>query len=71
MHESDTYLAILDEGQVKFAHEAILLFGEEKLGPPNESFRAQLHAITDLACLRRMVQRAAQGTGWQEILETP
>ena len=37
MHESDTYLAILDKGQEKGTHEAILLFGEEKLGPRTNS----------------------------------
>jgi hypothetical protein len=71
MHESDTYLAILDEGKEMFAHEAILQFGEENFGPPDESFKAQLSAVTDLARLRRMVQRAAKGANWQEILETP
>src|SRR5260370_11390056 len=37
MHESDTYLAILDEGQEKASREAVLLVGEERVGPPDES----------------------------------
>jgi hypothetical protein len=71
MHESDTYLAILDEGQEMAAREDILLFGEERFGPPDESVRAQLHAVTDLPRLKRMVRRAATAAGWQEILDTP
>jgi hypothetical protein len=42
MQESDTYLAILDEGQEKFAREAIRLVGEERLGPPEEWAKVQL-----------------------------
>jgi len=34
MHESDTHLAILDEGQEKRARMYILIAGEEKIGPP-------------------------------------
>jgi hypothetical protein len=71
MHESDTYLAILDEGQEKATREAILLFGEEKIGLPDESIKAQLHLVTDLDRLRRMVRRTAKAASWQEILETP
>jgi len=71
MHESDTYLAILDEGQEKFAKEAILVVGEERLGSPDKAVRTQLAHVTDLERLRRMVRRAAKATGWQEILETP
>jgi hypothetical protein len=71
MHESDTYLAILDEGQEKFAREAILLFGEERFGPPGESVKARLDTVTDLDRLRRMVRRAAKAASWQEVLEMP
>jgi hypothetical protein len=38
MHESDTYLAILDEGQEKYAKKGVLLVGEERLGPPTPPF---------------------------------
>jgi hypothetical protein len=71
MHESDTFLAIIDEGQEKFAHKAILAVGEERFGPPDEKVVAQLSAVTDLARLERMVRRAAKATAWQEVLETP
>jgi hypothetical protein len=71
MHESDTYLAILDEGQEKFAKEAILLFGEERLGTPEDVVRRELNNVMDLERLRRMVRRTAKAATWQEILETP
>jgi hypothetical protein len=70
MQESDTYLAILDEGQEKFAKKAILAVGEERLGPAEESVKVQLNNISDLDRLERMVRRAAIATSWQEILET-
>jgi hypothetical protein len=71
MTESDTYLAILDEGQEKFAREAILVVGEERFGPPEEGVRVQLGNVTDLERLRRMHRRAVKAANWQEILDTP
>ena len=71
MQESDTYLAILDEGQEKATRESILVFGEERLGIPDESMKSQLSNVTDLARLKRMVRRAAKASTWQEILDTP
>jgi hypothetical protein len=71
MQESDTYLAILDEGQEKATRASILAVGEERLGTPEELIRAQLSNITDLARLMRMVRRAAKAATWQEILDTP
>ena len=71
MHESDTYLAILDEGQEKATRSAILAFGEERLGSPEESLVAQFNLVTDLDRLKRMVRRAAKAASWQEILDTP
>jgi hypothetical protein len=79
MQESDTYLAILEEGEEKgqkkgreeATRESILAFGEERLGTPNASITAQLGSITDLSRLQRMVRRAAKAASWQEILDTP
>jgi hypothetical protein len=71
MHESDTFLAILDEGQEKATRDDILVVGEERLGAPGESIRNQLANITDLTRLKRMIRRAAKAASWQEILDTP
>jgi hypothetical protein len=70
MQESDTYLAILDEGQEKFAKETILLFGTERLGPPDDSIKAELSSVLDLERLRRMVRHAEKAASWREILDT-
>jgi hypothetical protein len=71
MHESDTYLAILEEGQEKARREDILVVGEERFGPPEEALRVQLANITDLERLKRMHRRAVKAASWQEILDTP
>ncbi|HEV3024830.1 MAG TPA: hypothetical protein VGX76_20275 [Pirellulales bacterium] len=70
MQESDTYLMILDEGREKGAREYILIVGEERLGPPDESIKAGLDIVTDLDRLKRMVRRAAKAANWQEIVDT-
>jgi hypothetical protein len=70
MHESDTYLAILDEGEEKRARKDILIIGEWKLGPAVDSVKAQLEAISDLDRLDRMVHRLVTASNWQELLET-
>ena len=57
MHESDTFLAILDEGQEKAFREAILLQGEDRFGPPNEAVKASLQNITDLDRLSALCDR--------------
>jgi hypothetical protein len=71
MQESDTYLMILDEGKEKQAKKAVLLVGEERLGPPDPSIKAQLDHIAELDRLDRMIRRAVKATSWQEILDTP
>ena len=71
MQESDTYLAILDEGQEKHAKKVVLLLGAERLGPPDESVKTRLEGITDLERLDRMILRAGKAANWGEILETP
>jgi hypothetical protein len=71
MHESDTYLAILDEGQEKHAKKAVLLVGGERFGPPDESIKTHLDGISDIERLDRMLRRALKASSWQKILDTP
>jgi hypothetical protein len=71
MEESDTYLMILERGQEKQAKKAILIFGEKRLGTPDQSVKTRLEAITDLDRLDRMILQAATAASWQEILDTP
>ncbi len=71
MQESDTYLMILEEGELKGARKIILSIGEERFGPPEERVKVQLDNITDLGRLDRMARRTTKAANWQEILDTP
>lgn len=70
MQESDTYLMILEEGQEKQARKYILLAGEERIGAPDVSTKAQIERINDLERLDRMMRCALKAGDWQEILDT-
>jgi hypothetical protein len=63
MYDSDTFLAILDEGQEKHAKKAILLVGEKRLGPADESVKTRLEGIMDLEHLDRMLLQAVTANG--------
>ena len=71
MHESDTYQAILDEGQAKATREVILVWGEDRFVPPDESAKARLNNITDLSRLKRIARQTPKAAGWQDVLDTP
>ncbi len=69
--ESDTYLMILDEGQEKAAREIILMLGEDRFGPPDDTVKAGLSNSTDLNRLKRTARQTPEVSGWQEVLDTP
>jgi hypothetical protein len=71
MQESDTYLAILDEGQEKHARKAVMLVGQKKCGSLPDEVKSRLENIRDLERLDRMLCRAVTAANWDEILETP
>lgn len=71
MQESDTFLAILDEGQEKATRELLSVVGEERLGPCDEAARSKLSCVIDLDRLKHMVRRAVKAASWQEIVDTP
>ncbi len=74
MRESDTYMAILEEGHEISSKKTILRQGQKRFGPPDEAITARLGAITeDLARLDRMIDRLFEGTAanWQDLLDTP
>ena len=62
---------IVDEGKEKQAKQAILLFGEERFGPADDTIKSQIESVSDLDRLNRMIRRAAKASGWQEVLDTP
>jgi hypothetical protein len=71
MEESDTYLMILEQGEIKGTREVILIVGEELFGLVDDAVRSQLAEISDLQRLKRMYRRAIKAASWQEILNTP
>jgi hypothetical protein len=71
MHESDTYQAILDEGEVRGLHRMLLRQGRKRFGAPDPATQAALTAITDLDRLQRMAERLLDVASWQDLLQTP
>ncbi len=71
MKDSDTYLAIIDEGREAEAKSIILLLGQKRYGPPDESITAKLEGITDLDRLHRVEARLLDAQNWQDLLDTP
>ena len=85
MHESDTYLAILDEGQEKATREDILVVGEERIPRPRrvvveiaigqiavEQMKQRphvLHLIDDIAAIRRRQHVSRPGRAQQQYAE--
>ncbi len=71
MHESDTFLAILEEGEAIQGRKCILILGEKRIGPPDKIVRDCMSTVKDLERLTRMLLRALDAVSWQEILNTP
>jgi hypothetical protein len=70
MRDSDTYLAIMDEGREAEAKQLLLLQGQARFGALDEAGRFRLEGITDLERLRRMAVRVLTASGWSEVLDT-
>ncbi|MCI0461802.1 MAG: hypothetical protein L0Z62_33035 [Gemmataceae bacterium] len=70
MHDSDTYQAILDEGEVRGLQNALLVQGEERFGRPDEDTRTALQGIDDLERLRGLMRRVLKANTWQELLQS-
>jgi hypothetical protein len=71
MHESDTYLAILEEGEKIGARKSILILGTKRFGLPEKTVKDRLNTVTDLDHLDRMFHCAIIAASWQEIIDTP
>jgi len=69
MHESDTYMAIIDEGREIEVKKIILWLGESRFGPISVDGRARLTGITDVERLEQMVRRLHELESWQELLD--
>jgi hypothetical protein len=71
MKESDTYMAIIDEGREEEARSVILRQGRMRFGAPDEAITTRLTAITDLDRLHRIEERMFAATSWQDLLDAP
>ncbi len=79
MRDSDTYLAILEEGIEKGREEGIekgreeviLRLGKRQFGSIEEPMLSQLNGITDLQRLRGIFDRIFDAAGWQDLFDTP
>jgi hypothetical protein len=71
MRDSDTYLAIMDEGREAQMKKFILSLGAQRFGPGGESVTTRLQGITDLDHLERIGLRLLDVTSWQDLLDTP
>ncbi len=71
MRESDTFLAILDEGRAIQARRLIRRLAQRTLGEPDEPAATCLEGITDIDRLERIHDRAMEAGSWQDLLDTP
>ena len=71
MHESDTYLAILDEGELKHARKTVLRLGSKKFGAASGDVVTTVKGIEDLERLERLIDGSTEASSWQELLEMP
>ncbi len=71
MYESDTFMAILEEGREAQAKEDIACLAERRFGRAEEATVSRLNAISDLKRLRRILNRIFDATSWDDLLGTP
>lgn len=68
MHESSTYMAVLEEGEINHAKRTLLKLGEIRFGPPPEATKAAIQAIEDLSQLDHLLLRQVVVRSWEELL---
>jgi len=71
MHESTAFDEMVDQGQVRHAHRALLLQDRIRFGPPDAATEAALTAITDLEHLDRLIVAIFTVDNWAHLLATP
>ncbi len=62
MEESDTYLAIVDEGREKQAKSTLLRLGTRRFGPASPAAELAIQTATDLDRLVRMLDHILDAT---------
>ena len=71
MRDSDTYMAIIDEGRLEEAKKFILWTGQKSLGPADETVKTFLAGADDLDRIELLFKRISDVKSWQELLATP
>ncbi len=71
MEESTTYQAILEEGALREAREALLCLGQKRFQTIPAAVKRSIAAITDLERLRELRLRVLDVASWQELLALP
>ena len=70
MHDSDTYQAILEEGEVRGVRWAILRLGRQRFSAPADESLKTLQDINDLERLELISDRVLDVSTWQDLLAT-
>ena len=76
MRDSDTYMAIVEEGLEKGVEKGrleevkkiILRLGRKSLGTPSKRATASVDAISDIDRLESLLDRITDVTTWRELL---
>ena len=75
MRDSDTYMAILDEGReagrIEEVRKMIVRLGKKFFGTPDESVITTINAVNDIERLESLHERLADVESWQELLASP
>jgi hypothetical protein len=75
MHESDTYQAILEEGEekgcLKEAKKLLLRLGSVRFGAPDETAQATLTGLNNLEQVEELTERVLHVESWQDLIAAP
>jgi hypothetical protein len=71
MHESDTYLAILDEGHLDEARDTVLRLGQRKFGAASADVVTAVKGIEDRERLQHLQERLFDVSSCQELWRLP
>jgi hypothetical protein len=71
MRESDTFMAIIDEGRLEEVKKLILVLGEKKFGTPGDHVRTFVADTEDLDRLEFLHGCILDVKNWEELLATP
>jgi hypothetical protein len=70
MEESDTFLAIIDEGRLREAKQVVVRLGQIRFGPLDPALKAILDVMNDLDRLERMLASILTAPGWAGVFAT-